>query len=110
MLLRTNTPQPYVHLVYTRVHKCNLHVQKIQSFGASGVLPPRHRTCAVLPGVGTAAHRQNAYRKAVVSNQNEAILCLDQLCFQAVQVPMCVCERVCLRMCVCVRERVCVCV
>jgi len=71
-----------------------LSCPKTQSFGASeAVLPPRHRTCAVLPGEGTAAHRRNAYRKAAVSNLNEPIQSLDQLCFQAVQVPMCVCER-----------------
>ena len=58
-----------------------------ESFGVSEVvLPPRHRTCAVLPDAGTAAHRRNAYRKAAVSNQNKPILSLDQLCFQAVQV------------------------
>jgi len=68
-------------------------------------MPPRHRTCAVLPGEGTAAHRRNAYRKAAVSNENKPILCLDQLCFQAVQVPMCVCVRE--SVCVCVRVFVC---
>jgi len=97
-------------------HEYDVRVQIKQCFGASDVvMPPRHRTCAVLPGEGTAAHRRNAYRKAAVSNQNEPILCLDQLCFQAVQVPMRVCVRervcVCVRVCMlCIRVCVCVCV